>query len=89
MSAHQPSPTPEGRGRTPIAAAGRVGHEARETPSMNELLAACAAASAVSTPPDAAEEARQGRPAPPADEAAGEDETGPAGSASTGGRDAA
>ncbi|MCL7491830.1 hypothetical protein M8I34_10310 [Streptomyces sp. MCA2] len=56
---------------------------------MNELLAACAAASAVSTPPDAAEEARQGEPARSADEPAGEDGTGPAGSASTGGRDAA
>ncbi|WP_234341114.1 hypothetical protein [Streptomyces sp. NRRL S-1813] len=55
---------------------------------MNELLAACAAASAVSTPPDAAEETRQGKPAGSADEPAGEDETGPAGS-STGGRDAA
>ncbi|MFI0908059.1 hypothetical protein ACH4TE_31790 [Streptomyces sioyaensis] len=52
MSAHQPFPTPEG----PVEAAG---HEARETPTMNELLAACAAASAVSTPPDAAEEARR------------------------------
>ncbi|MFI9077749.1 hypothetical protein ACIGW8_14890 [Streptomyces sioyaensis] len=52
MSAHQPFPTHEG----PVEAAGC---EARETPTMNELLAACAAASAVSTPPDAAEEARQ------------------------------
>lgn len=89
MSAHQPSPTPEGRGGTPITAVGRADHEAREAPSMNELLAAGAAASAVSTPPDAAEEARQGKPAPSADEPAGEDEAGPAGSASTGGRDAA
>ncbi|MFD0163445.1 hypothetical protein ACFVJH_04715 [Streptomyces decoyicus] len=53
---------------------------------MNELLAACAAASAVSTPPDAAEEARQGKPERSADEPAAEDEAGPA---STGGRDAA
>ncbi|GFE23962.1 hypothetical protein Sliba_44150 [Streptomyces nigrescens] len=52
---------------------------------MNELLAAGAAASAVSTPPDAAEEARQGRPA---DEPEAEEESEP-GTASTGGRDAA
>lgn len=89
MSAHQPSSAPEGRGGTPVAAAGRADHEARETPSMNELLAACAAASAVSTPPDAAEEARQGKPARSAEEQAGEDEAGPAGPASTRGRDAA
>ncbi|MEU5012191.1 hypothetical protein AB0G35_18190 [Streptomyces sp. NPDC021749] len=37
-------------------------HDARETPTMNELLAACAAASAVSTPPDAPEESRKERP---------------------------
>jgi hypothetical protein len=85
MSAHQPSPTSEGRGSTPIVAAGRAEHDARETPTMNELLAACAAASAVSTPPGA-EEARQGKPAKPADEPEAE---GGAGAASTGGRDAA
>ncbi|MCX5449009.1 hypothetical protein [Streptomyces nigrescens] len=83
MSAHQPAPTPDGRESTPFAAAGR---DARETPTMNELLAAGAAASAVSTPPDAAEEARQGRPAGPADEPEEESEPG---TASTGGRDAA
>ncbi|MCR8575044.1 hypothetical protein [Streptomyces sp. Isolate_219] len=82
MSAHQPAPSPDGRESTPIAAAGR---DARETPTMNELLAACAAASAVSTPPDAAEEARRGRPA---DEPEAEEESEP-GTASTGGRDAA
>lgn len=37
-------------------------HDARETPTMNELLAACAAANAVSTPPDAPEESRKERP---------------------------
>ncbi|WP_420711070.1 hypothetical protein [Streptomyces sp. NRRL S-337] len=37
-------------------------HDARETPTMNELLAACAAANAVSTPPDAPEESRKDRP---------------------------
>ncbi|MFF7229951.1 hypothetical protein BX264_3010 [Streptomyces sp. 2333.5] len=91
MSAHQPFPTPEG----PVEAAGR---EARETPTMNELLAACAAASAVSTPPDAAEEDRRtaGPGAPDEQdvkekqEKDREEETG-AGTrpASTGGRDAA
>lgn len=85
MSAHQPAPSPDGRENTPFAAAGR---DARETPTMNELLAACAAASAVSTPPDAAEEARRGRPAGPADEPEAEGESEP-GTASTGGRDAA
>ncbi|GAA2600208.1 hypothetical protein Stube_38100 [Streptomyces tubercidicus] len=55
---------------------------------MNELLAACAAATAVSTPPDAAEEARQGKPAGPADEPEAEEGSGP-GPASTGSRDAA
>ncbi|WP_432143900.1 hypothetical protein [Streptomyces sp. bgisy084] len=79
MPAHQPFPTPDGREGGPVAAAGRA---ARETPTMNELLAACAAASAVSTPPDAAEEARQDKPAEPAAEE-------PEEPASTGGRDAA
>ncbi|MGW2921953.1 hypothetical protein ACWDBF_29345 [Streptomyces angustmyceticus] len=90
MSAHQPSPTPEGRGSAPFAADGRAEHEARETPTMNELLAACAAASAVSTPPDAAGEARQDSPGAPEAEGA-RDEESPAGpgTASTGGRDAA
>ncbi|MFF8789847.1 hypothetical protein [Streptomyces sp. NPDC015125] len=57
---------------------------------MNELLAAGAAASAVSTPPDAAEEADRGKPAKPAGEpeAEGEEQDGP-GVASTTGRDAA
>ncbi|MEU8915817.1 hypothetical protein [Streptomyces nigrescens] len=85
MSAHQPAPSPDGRGSTPFAAAGR---DARETPTMNELLAAGAAASAVSTPPDAAEEAPRGRPAGSADEPEAEEESEP-GTASTGGRDAA
>ncbi|MGW1377701.1 hypothetical protein ACWD6P_25985 [Streptomyces sp. NPDC002446] len=64
-------------------------HDARETPTMNELLAACAAANAVSTPPDAAEEARaprKGKPAGPADGPAAEGGDRPA---STRGRDAA
>lgn len=78
MSAHQPFPPSDGREGSPVAAAGRAG----ETPTMNELLAACAAASAVSTPPDAAEEARQDKPAEPAAEESEEP-------ASTGGRDAA
>ncbi|MFI9261432.1 hypothetical protein ACIGT4_27545 [Streptomyces sioyaensis] len=93
MSAHQPFPTPEG----PVEAAGR---EARETPTMNELLAACAAASAVSTPPDAAEEDRRtaGPDAPDEqdvkqkqEEQKGREEGAGAGTrpASTGGRDAA
>ncbi|MER0480650.1 hypothetical protein ABR737_20285 [Streptomyces sp. Edi2] len=88
MSAHQPSTTPEGRGGTPVAAAACG---ARETPSMNELLAAGAAASAVSTPPDAAEEARRGKPAG-APEAEDEDQDGPGAAStptSTPGRDAA
>ncbi|MFI1160721.1 hypothetical protein [Streptomyces sioyaensis] len=93
MSAHQPFPTPEG----PVEAAGRAGHEARETPTMNELLAACAAASAVSTPPDAAEEARQtAGPGAPEEQDVQEEqkdreEEAGAGTrpASTGGRDAA
>ncbi|WP_234442372.1 hypothetical protein [Streptomyces sp. NRRL S-1448] len=54
-------------------------HDARETPTMNELLAACAAASAVSTPPDAPEESRKERPAArkdrPADRPAAADES--------------
>ncbi|MCF3173513.1 hypothetical protein IPZ61_09310 [Streptomyces sioyaensis] len=90
MSAHQPFPTPEG----PVEAAGR---EARETPTMNELLAACAAASAVSTPPDAAEEARQAAgPGAPEEQDVHKEQDEPeeeagAGTrpASTGGRDAA
>ncbi|MGW7573650.1 hypothetical protein [Streptomyces sp. NPDC054765] len=86
MSAHQPSPLPEGRGSTPVAAAGRGEYEAREAPTMNELLAAGAAASAVSTPPDAAGEARPGKPAESAEEPETEDGAGPA---STGSRDAA
>jgi len=98
MSAHQPFPTPEG----PVEAAGRAGHEARETPTMNELLAACAAASAVSTPPDAAEETRQGGTAGPGapeeqqEQDAHKEQEEPEGKAgagtrpaSTGGRDAA
>ncbi|WP_328688357.1 hypothetical protein OHT20_22180 [Streptomyces caniferus] len=91
MSAHQPSPTPEGRGSAPFAAAGRADHEAPETPSMNELLAACAAASAVSTPPDAAGEARQDKPnaAPGAEDGGNGENTAGSGAASTGGRDAA
>ncbi|MGA5562587.1 hypothetical protein ACPCUV_15605 [Streptomyces platensis] len=78
MSAHQSFPTSDGREGSPVAAAGRAAHE---TPTMNELLAACAAASAVSTPPDAAAEARADQPAEPAEES---EEP-----ASTGGRDAA
>ncbi|MEW1753972.1 hypothetical protein ACIQU1_36115 [Streptomyces angustmyceticus] len=92
MSAHQPSPTPEGRGSAPFAADGRAEHEARETPTMNELLAACAAASAVSTPPDDAGEARRsGSPANAPEAEGAPDEENPAGpgTASTGGRDAA
>ncbi|MGW8553620.1 hypothetical protein [Streptomyces tubercidicus] len=83
MSAHQPFPTRDGHEGVPVAAAGRDAHE---TPTMNELLAACAAATAVSTPPDAAAEARQGKPAGPADEPEAEEG---AGAASTGSRDAA
>ncbi|WP_407286928.1 hypothetical protein [Streptomyces sp. BP-8] len=60
-------------------------HDARETPTMNELLAACAAASAVSTPPDAPEEATAPRQGKPADEPTEGEET----PASTRGRDAA
>ncbi|UQA94734.1 hypothetical protein [Streptomyces halobius] len=75
MSAHQPSPTPAAR---------RAEDDAREQPpTMNELLAACAAATAVSTPPDAPEETRAGKRAEPADEP----EAGAA--PSTQGRDAA
>ncbi|WP_129295779.1 hypothetical protein [Streptomyces lydicus] len=87
MSAHQPSTTPDGRGGTPVAAAGCA---AREAPTMNELLAAGAAASAVSTPPDAVEEARRDKPAEPsgAPEAEDEDQDGRR-AASTPGRDAA
>lgn len=94
MSAHQPSPTPDGRGSAALAAAGRAEHEARETPTMDELLAACAAASAVSTPPDAADEARRCDTAAPdgepreQGEPEGADGSG-TGPLSTGGRDAA
>ncbi|MFH8567065.1 hypothetical protein [Streptomyces sp. NPDC017993] len=87
MSAHQSSPTSEGRGGTPFAAARRADHEAPEqSPTMHELLAACAAASAVSTPPDAPSETALNRRA----DEPGEAETdGEAGAASTSGRDAA
>ncbi|MEW9519484.1 hypothetical protein [Streptomyces tubercidicus] len=85
MSAHQPFPTRDGQEGVPDAAAGRDAHE---TPTMNELLAACAAATAVSTPPDTAAEAPQGEPAGPADEPQAEEGSGP-GTASTGSRDAA
>ncbi|REK89711.1 hypothetical protein DY245_13875 [Streptomyces inhibens] len=67
-------------------------HDARETPTMNDLLAACAAANAVSTPPGADEESRKTAesrkegPAGSAGEPAAEDETKPV---STQGRDAA
>ncbi|MFE0375370.1 hypothetical protein ACFW1M_07230 [Streptomyces inhibens] len=73
-------------------------HDARETPTMTELLAACAAANAVSTPPGADEESgktaesrktaepRKQGPAGSADEPAAEDENKPV---STQGRDAA
>lgn len=63
-------------------------HDARETPTMNELLAACAAASAVSTPPDASEEARASRQGEPTESGNGaaEGEDAPS---STRGRDAA
>ncbi|WP_043264869.1 hypothetical protein [Streptomyces sp. CT34] len=94
MSPHQPSSTPERRG--PVQAAVRAEQGARKTPpSMNELLAACAAASAVSTPPDAPEERRavERDEAQEADEAGetGEPDGGPGteGGASTPGRDAA
>ncbi|MEU5209666.1 hypothetical protein [Streptomyces sp. NPDC020742] len=62
-------------------------HDPRETPpTMNELLAACAAASAVSTPPDADEESRTDRPSGRREEADAEARSaGP----STGDRDAA
>ncbi|MEU8682300.1 hypothetical protein [Streptomyces sp. NPDC048611] len=85
MSAHQHCPTPEGRAGIPVAAAGR---DPREAPTMNELLAACAAASAVSTPPDAAEEAGQSGTARPADEPEAEEQP-RSGAASSKGRDAA
>ncbi|MEU9112089.1 hypothetical protein AB0D04_09910 [Streptomyces sp. NPDC048483] len=63
MSAHQPSPTPEGRAGAAIAAARRAADDAPEQlPTMNQLLAACAAASAVSTPPDATAETRASEP---------------------------
>ncbi|UZJ30855.1 hypothetical protein [Streptomyces endophytica] len=68
-------------------------HDARETPTMNELLAACAAASAVSTPPDAPEESRKDRPEPRKDRPAAAAEESPADGgdtpASTPGRTAA
>ncbi|QHC20508.1 hypothetical protein [Streptomyces sp. GS7] len=86
MSPHQPA----------AQTAGRAEQDARKTPpSMNELLAACAAASAVSTPPGAPEESRAvGRDAAQEAGEAGEaDEpdggAGPGGGASTPGRDAA
>ncbi|GLW17491.1 hypothetical protein Stsp01_42340 [Streptomyces sp. NBRC 13847] len=93
MPAHQPTPTPDGRGIAALAAAGRAADEARETPTMDELLAACAAASAVSTPPDAADEARsdaagQDCETREPDESDGADGAG-SGPLSTGGRDAA
>ncbi|WP_433856948.1 hypothetical protein [Streptomyces kronopolitis] len=93
MSAQQPSPTPDGRGIAALAAAGRAAHEARETPTMDELLAACAAASAVSTPPDTADEARRDTAGPDGGtrepcEPEGTDGAG-SGPLSTGGRDAA
>ncbi|MFE6686662.1 hypothetical protein ACFVFQ_09310 [Streptomyces sp. NPDC057743] len=80
MSPHQSAPTP---------AAGRAEQDARRAaPTMNELLAACAAASAVSTPPDVAEESRAEK------EKAGErgdagESGGQASGPSTSGRDAA
>ncbi|WP_274915100.1 hypothetical protein [Streptomyces sp. WZ-12] len=80
MSPHQSAPTP---------AAGRAEQEARRAaPTMNELLAACAAATAVSTPPDVAEGPRAEK------EKAGErhdvgESAGQASAPSTPGRDAA
>ncbi|GGU88022.1 hypothetical protein GCM10010211_62930 [Streptomyces albospinus] len=86
MSPHQPV----------AQAAGRAEQDARKTPpTMTELLAACAAASAVSTPPGAAEETRAAErdeavEAREKGETGGTDSgTGPSGGASTPGRDAA
>ncbi|GAA2681488.1 hypothetical protein [Streptomyces lunalinharesii] len=87
MSPHQPPSAPERRADAPVAAAGRAGRSARKTPpTMTELLAAGAAANAVSTPPDAAE-----RPATEKGDEPGEPgkTVGPGGRASTPGRDAA
>ncbi|MFJ6751444.1 MULTISPECIES: hypothetical protein [unclassified Streptomyces] len=70
MSAHQPSPAPERRVESPVAAARRA--ERETPPTMNELLAACAAASAVSTPPEApAAQAESAQRADATEEAAG------------------
>ncbi|WP_241779995.1 hypothetical protein [Streptomyces natalensis] len=53
---------PDGRGGIPGPADGRADRAAPDQPpTMNQLLAACAAASAVSTPPDAAAEGRTDR----------------------------
>ncbi|WP_411121532.1 hypothetical protein [Streptomyces sp. x-19] len=87
MSPHQPPSAPERRADAPVAAAGRADRTARKTPpTMNELLAAGAAANAVSTPPDTAE-----RPATEKADDSGESgkNAGPGGRASTPGRDAA
>ncbi|MCB5911628.1 hypothetical protein [Streptomyces pinistramenti] len=85
MSAHQPSPTPDGRGGTPLAATRRDEPDAREQPpTMHQLLAACAAASAVSTPPESPDEARAAKAARDV-----KGESGATTAASTGRRDAA
>ncbi|MEU4846329.1 hypothetical protein [Streptomyces gilvosporeus] len=69
---------PDGRGGVPVPADRRADRAAPEQPpTMNQLLAACAAASAVSTPPDAAAQSRTDR------------QPEPEGPASTKGRDAA
>ncbi|MGG2462331.1 hypothetical protein ACO0M4_21365 [Streptomyces sp. RGM 3693] len=87
MSPHQPSPASERHAGAPVAAAGRAEQAARKTPpTMNELLAACAAANAVSTPPDAAEESRAGKRDDPGEPG---ESAGPGGRTSTPGRDAA
>ncbi|MEW1654387.1 hypothetical protein [Streptomyces sp. NPDC093707] len=78
MSPHQSAPTP---------AAGRAEQDARRAaPTMNELLAAGAAATAVSTPPTAAEEPRAGERDEEGDSG---DQAGSGERASTTGRDAA
>lgn len=86
MSAHKSSPTPERRGGTPVAAVRRDEndpsprrHDDEPRPTMNELLAACAAATAVSTPPDA----------PTAAESVAQPQADPRPRPSTGDRDAA
>ncbi|MFE7298791.1 hypothetical protein [Streptomyces sp. NPDC057579] len=90
MSPHQPSSASERRGGAPVEAAGRTEQDARKTPpTMNELLAACAAATAVSTPPDVAEESRAGKRDESGESGEVGKSAGPGGRTSTPGRDAA